>query len=72
MENLRKEGLTERDAEREGEVEGPNRFVKGEHIECNYRGLDKWYKGVIINVNRNDTYDRKEKDWEKNVGRSII
>ena len=56
-ENLRKEGLTERDAEREGEVEGPNRFVKGEHIECNYRGLNKWYKGVIINVNRNNTYD---------------
>jgi hypothetical protein len=58
-ENLRKEGVTEREAEREREVEveGPNRFVKGEHIECNYRGLDKWYKGVIINVNRNDTYD---------------
>ena len=23
-------------------------------------------------LDRNDTYDRKEKDWEKNVGRSII
>jgi len=23
-------------------------------------------------LNRNDTYDRKEKDWEKDVGRSII
>jgi hypothetical protein len=33
------------------------KFVKGELIECNFRGLDKWYKGVIVNVNRNGTYD---------------
>ena len=39
------------------EEEYPNKFVKGEKIECNYRGLNKWYHGKILNVNRNDTYD---------------
>jgi hypothetical protein len=37
--------------------EEQSKFVKGELIECNFRGLDKWYKGVIVNVNRNGTYD---------------
>ena len=32
-------------------------FVKGEPVECNFRGLDKWYKGTIVNANRNGTYD---------------
>jgi len=37
--------------------ESNNNFVKGEQVECNFRGLDKWYKGTIVNANRNGTYD---------------
>lgn len=34
-----------------------NRFVKGESVECNFRALNKWYRGTIFSVNRNGTYD---------------
>lgn len=34
-----------------------NRFVKGEPVECNFRSLNKWYRGTVSSVNRNGTYD---------------
>jgi len=33
------------------------KFKVGDKIECNYRGLKKWYSGTIFHINRNGTYD---------------
>jgi hypothetical protein len=54
------EGEGEEGEGEEGEevYEEPNKkFIKGEKIECNYRGLDKKFIGTIVSVNRNNTYD---------------
>lgn len=56
--NMEKQVPDERIRKAKGDLdESNNNFVKGEQIECNFRGLDKWYKSIIINANRNGTYD---------------
>jgi hypothetical protein len=56
--NMEKQVPDERIRKAKGDLdEINNNFVKGEQVECNFRGLDKWYKSIIINANRNGTYD---------------
>jgi len=56
--NMEKQVPDERIRKAKGDSdESNNNFVKGESVECNFRGLDKWYKGTIVIVNRNGTYD---------------
>jgi hypothetical protein len=56
--NMEKQVPDERIRKAKGDMdESNNNFVKGEQVECNFRGLDKWYKGTIVNSNRNGTYD---------------
>ena len=55
---MEKQVPDERIRKAKGDTDESNaNFVKGEPVECNFRGLDKWYKGTIVNANRNGTYD---------------
>ena len=51
-----------------------NELSRGDRVEARYRGKSKWYKGKIMRVNVDGTYDIEydDGDVERRVRKSLV
>jgi len=52
----------------------PEHFEKGEEIEARFEGRKRWFRGVILRANDNETYDIRYEDGDKerNVDSDLV
>ena len=67
-------GSSKKSTSKYDDTEDDNELSRGDRVEARYRGKSKWYKGKIMRVNSDGTYDMEydDGDVERRVRKSLV